>query len=92
MTSRDYQPPKRPPTQRGHLERLVNQYGRSRGIAVARVRRRLSVVTLIGALDRVRADDGPRFLVKGGTSMEIRLGLAARATKDVDVIFRREHR
>jgi len=88
MTSGDYLPPKRPPTQRGHLERLVNQYGRSRGIAVDRVRRRLSVVTLIGALDRVRGDDGPRFLIKGGISMELRLGLAARATKDVDVVFR----
>lgn len=88
MTSDDYQPPKRSPKQRGHLERLVNQYGRSRGIAVDRIRRRLSVLTLIGALDRVRGDDGPRFLVKGGISMELRLGLAARATKDVDVVFR----
>jgi hypothetical protein len=83
-----YDPPKRPPTQRGHLERLVNEYGRSRGIAVGRVRRRLSVLTLIGALDRVRDDEGSRFLVKGGISMEIRLGLAARATKDVDIVFR----
>jgi hypothetical protein len=83
-----YDPPKRPPTQRGHLERLVNEYGRSRGIAAGRVRRRLSVLTLIGALDRVRDKAGPRFLVKGGISMEIRLGLAARATKDVDVVFR----
>jgi hypothetical protein len=90
MTAPDYRPPKRPPTQRGHLERLVNEYSRSRGIAVARVRRRLSVITLIGALDRVREDDGPRFLVKGGVSMEIRLGLVARATKDVDVVFRGE--
>jgi hypothetical protein len=88
MTAPGYQPPKRAPTQRNHLERLVNQYGRSRGMAVARVRRRLSVVTLIGALDRVRGDDGPRFLVKGGISMELRLGIAARATRDVDVIFR----
>lgn len=88
MTSSDYQPPKRAPTQRGHLERLVNQYGRSRGVAVGRVRRRLSAVSLIGALDRVGGDDGPRFLVKGGISMELRLGLTARATKDVDVIFR----
>src|SRR5215208_7131999 len=90
MTSRDYRPPKRSPTQRAHLERLVNQYGRTHGIAVARVRRRLSVVSLIGALHRVRGDDGPRFLVKGGISMELRLGLQARATKDIDVVFRGE--
>jgi hypothetical protein len=39
---------------------------------------------LIGALDRVRDDDEPRFLVKGGVSMELRLGLDARSTQDVD--------
>lgn len=36
----------------------------------------------------MRDGDGPRFLVKGGISIEIRLGLAARATKDIDVVFR----
>lgn len=41
-----------------------------------------------GALDSVRADDGPRFLIKGGASMELRLGLGARTTKDVDIVFR----
>ena len=45
-------------------------------------------MALIGALDRVRADDGPRFLVKGGVSIELRLGLRVRATKDVDLVFR----
>jgi hypothetical protein len=47
-------------------------------------------MALIGALDRVRADDGPRFLVKGGVSIELRLGLRVRATKDVDLVFRGE--
>jgi hypothetical protein len=45
-------------------------------------------MALIGALDRMRADDGPRFLVKGGVSIELRLGLRVRATKDVDLVFR----
>ena len=39
-------------------------------------------MTLIGALDRVRADDGPRFLVKGGVSIELRLGVQARSVQD----------
>jgi hypothetical protein len=47
-------------------------------------------MALIGALDRVRADDGPRFLVKGGVSIELRLGLRVRATKDLDLVFRGE--
>jgi hypothetical protein len=45
-------------------------------------------MALIGALDRVRSGDGPLFLVKGGVSIELRLGLRARATKDVDLVFR----
>lgn len=45
-------------------------------------------MALIGAVDRVRADDGARFLVKGGVSIELRLGLRVRATKDVDLVFR----
>ncbi|RKQ84990.1 nucleotidyltransferase AbiEii toxin of type IV toxin-antitoxin system [Solirubrobacter pauli] len=45
-------------------------------------------MAFIGAMERVRADDGPRFLVKGGVSIELRLGLRARATKDVDLVFR----
>jgi len=45
-------------------------------------------MSLIGALDRVRADEQPRFLIKGGISMELRLGLGARSTQDVDIVFR----
>jgi hypothetical protein len=45
-------------------------------------------MTLIGALDRVQADEQPRFLIKGGVSMELRLGLGARNTQDVDIVFR----
>lgn len=74
--------------QKGHLEKLAAEYGRTHGIAVDRTRRWLSVVSFAGALETGRADDGPRFLIKGGTSMELRLGLGARTTKDVDIIFR----
>jgi hypothetical protein len=44
-------------------------------------------MAFIGAMERVRAEDGPRFLVKGGVSIELRLGLRARATKHVDLVF-----
>jgi hypothetical protein len=33
-----------------------------------------------------------RFLIKGGTAMELRLGLGARTTKDVDLVFRGDPR
>jgi len=46
-------------------------------------------MVLLGALDRVRDDLAePRFLLKGGLAIELRLGLKARATKDIDVVFR----
>jgi hypothetical protein len=84
----EFKLPRRTPSRRGHLERLTGDYGRAHGIAHERARRWLSLVSFAGALDSVRADDGARFLIKGGASMELRLGLGARTTKDIDVVFR----
>jgi hypothetical protein len=84
----EFKPPRQTPSQRGHLERLAGDYGRAHGIAHERARRWLSLVSFAGALETVRADDEPRFLIKGGASMELRLGLGARTTKDIDVVFR----
>jgi hypothetical protein len=78
--------PERAPTQKSHLEQLVTRYGKLTGVAPARVRRWLSVMVFLGALDRVRESD-PVFVLKGGVAMELRLGGKARATKDVDLIF-----
>lgn len=84
-----YQPPRRPPSQRNHLEQLISRYGQAHGIAPNRVRRWLTMMVMIGALDRAREDDaGAEFLVKGGVAIELRLGLRARATKDLDMTFR----
>jgi nucleotidyltransferase AbiEii toxin of type IV toxin-antitoxin system len=88
VTPLEFEPPRRRPSQRSHLERLADDYGRAHGIAHERARRWLSLVSFAGALDSVRADDGARFLIKGGASMELRLGLGARTTKDIDVVFR----
>ncbi len=88
MSRSALKPPRQTPRQRGHLERLAGDYGRAHGIAHERARRWLSLVSFAGALDTVRADDGARFLIKGGASMELRLGFGARTTKDIDVVFR----
>ena len=88
MSHSEFKRPRRTPSRRGHLERLAGDYGRAHGIAHERARRWLSLVSFAGALDSVRADDGARFLIKGGASMELRLGLGARTTKDIDVVFR----
>ncbi|HMI80587.1 MAG TPA: nucleotidyl transferase AbiEii/AbiGii toxin family protein [Solirubrobacterales bacterium] len=78
--------PGQAPTQKAHLERLVAHYAKLTGTAPARVRRWLSVMVLLGALDRVRESD-PIFLLKGGVAIELRLRGRARATKDVDLVF-----
>jgi hypothetical protein len=57
------------------------------GVAPDRVRRWVSVMVLLGALDRVGEEEMPRFLLKGGIAIELRFGTDARATKDVDLVF-----
>jgi hypothetical protein len=80
-----YEPPRRPPGDRSHLERLVQALSVEEGVAAERLRRWVSTQVLLGALGRGDADER-RFLLKGGVAMELRLRLRARATRDVDVI------
>lgn len=75
----------RAPGDRSHLERLVQALSVEQGIAADRLRRWVSTMVLIGALER-GGDDGHFFLLKGGVAIELRLRLRARATKDVDII------
>lgn len=56
-------------------------------MAPDRVRRWVSVMVLLGALERVAEQEAPRFLLKGGIAIELRFGTNARATKDVDLVF-----
>ncbi len=78
-------PPRRGPTKR-HLEQLITNTSRAEGTTAARMRRWVSAMVLLGALQR---DQYPRpaFILKGGVAVELRLQAAARATQDVDVIF-----
>ena len=43
---------------------------------------------LAGVLERATGADGPRFIVKGGVALELRLRDRARATKDIDIVLR----
>jgi hypothetical protein len=80
--------PKSRPKTRGHLEQLVDQYSRAEGLVPGRTRRWISTLALLGALERLEHEGAPVFIVKGGTAMELRFRLRARATKDVDLVFR----
>lgn len=60
-------------------------------IAPKRVARIVANGLVIAALQRVKHTDGdPVFAIKGGASLEVRLGLRARMSGDLDAVFRAE--
>lgn len=77
-----------PPKSARILTQWVDRQARAEGRAPGRVRSWVSFVALAGALSRAStAQTGrPKFIVKGGVAMELRLGDRARATKDLDLI------
>ena len=81
-----YKPSKRRPSDRSHLERLVQELSAEESVAADRLRRWVSTQVLLGALARSGSDRERKFLLKGGVAMELRLRLRARATKDIDII------
>jgi hypothetical protein len=80
------------PTSERTLARYVAAHARETGADVARVRRLISFMALAGALRQaLRGDEaGPRFVIKGGVALELRLRDRARATRDLDVILNRD--
>lgn len=76
-----------PPPSVGKLEKYVLAHATRAGFAVGRVRHWVSFMMISAALDRASSrPEGPRFLVKGGVALELRLGRRARATDDIDVV------
>ena len=87
-----FKPPRRvPPPSLRALQQVVNRYAEYHGVAPNRVQRWIAFTVLGAALSRLPTEAGePAFLLKGGVSLELRLGLRARATKDFDATFRGE--
>lgn len=80
-------PSKPPPKSHQMLSRWADGYARRIGEDVARVRRWIAYMALGGALERAGFyGDGPRFTIKGGVALEMRLRTRARATRDLDLI------
>lgn len=81
----------KPPTSERTLARYVAAHARETGADVARVRRLISFMALAGALRQaVRGEAAPRFVIKGGVALELRLPDRARATRDLDLILDRD--
>ena len=80
--------PAGPPPSAGVLARYAQAYARELGVAEGRVRAWIAYMIMAGALERASGAAGPRFIVKGGVALELRLRDRARATKDIDIVLR----
>jgi hypothetical protein len=89
----DLLPPRgKPPSTVRAIETWIQQAERKVGVGARRLGWMVASGVVIAALQRsVHHDGRPRFLVKGGTYLELRLGLGARATRDLDTLFRGDY-
>jgi nucleotidyltransferase AbiEii toxin of type IV toxin-antitoxin system len=80
--------PRQPPRTVQVLNKWVDAYARQHETTPGRMRNWVSYMILGGALERAGfAGAGPKFTIKGGVALELRLRSVARATKDLDLIF-----
>jgi hypothetical protein len=80
-------PPTGPPPSAGVLAKYVQAYAREAGVSEGRVRAWISYMIMAGVLERAAVGGSPRFIVKGGVALELRLHDRARATKDIDIVL-----
>jgi len=80
--------PTGPPPSAGVLAKYAQAYARELGVAEGRVRAWVAYMIMAGVLERAADADAPRFIVKGGVALELRLRDRARATKDIDLVLR----
>jgi hypothetical protein len=68
---------------------LLTTWSDTTGITAGRLRRVVGVAVIANMFDGFPDDDGrPRIVFKGGAAIEMRYGLRARSTKDLDAAFR----
>jgi hypothetical protein len=85
--------PVKPPKRRSRLEQLVTQHAAATNQAANRLRNWVSFMVFAGALTRATDENQqPLFWFKGGLTMEARFPGPARATRDLDAIFRLSRR
>lgn len=71
------------------LQDWIRHFAEQEELPQSRVRRAVSFMLVALQLDRSLDEEGnPLFLVKGGVSMELRLKMRARTTKDLDAVYR----
>jgi hypothetical protein len=83
-------PREKQPSNLQHLQRVVSEAAAAKGVIEPRLKLLISTMSLLGALERANeGNEEPNhgLVLKGGVAMELRLGLKARTTKDVDFVF-----
>ena len=71
------------------FQRLLQRHAADIDQLPQRVMHLVRVGVVCASLDDVHHDDGAHlFILKGGTAMQLRFGITARATTDLDVVFR----
>jgi hypothetical protein len=84
-------PKNKPPHSVKVLHSWIATYAKQTDQVPERIIRSVSYMIAALALERARDESGvPLFLIKGGVMIELRLGLRARATRDLDAVFRAE--
>jgi nucleotidyltransferase AbiEii toxin of type IV toxin-antitoxin system len=78
-----------PPPNLASLRARVTNAATAESLPIGRVQRYVGVAVTVEILGALTDDAGPRFLVKGGSALELRLGLSrSRTSKDLDGVFR----
>lgn len=82
----------RPPGDLSHLERLLRAWvDETNEQTAARARTLVAVTVVAQMLDGLRDSDGKHlFVFKGGAGLQMRFGIRARATKDLDAAYRED--
>lgn len=76
----------RPPGNVSNLQSRITKYAREHGVSVARLNQRICTEVTFGVLERARElGVVPMYLAKGGMALELRFGIRARASGDLDV-------
>lgn len=76
----------RAPGNVSNLQSRITRYAREHGISVARLNQRILTEVTFGMLGRAQAlGIIPLYLAKGGMALELRFGLRARASMDLDI-------
>lgn len=77
------------PNSKRTLDTWIQQAQNKTGVGAGRLSWMVASAVVVAVLQRPVNDAGrPRFLLKGGTYLELRLGTASRSTSDVDGLYR----